>query len=82
MLKFEQETVKDADVLIFCTPHQFTRGICSQLRGKVAPGAIAISLTKVSSSDMVAHIGGPCVLTNHDILQVAGVASMVGMHVS
>ena len=42
-----QETVKGADILIFCTPHQFTRSICMQLRGKIEPGAIAISLTKV-----------------------------------
>ncbi len=30
-----QETVKDADILIFCTPHQFVHGICKQLSGKV-----------------------------------------------
>ena len=42
-----QETVQGADVLVFCTPHQFTRDICRQLRGKVKTDAIAISLTKV-----------------------------------
>jgi predicted dinucleotide-binding enzyme len=41
-----QEAVAGADVLIFCTPHQFTRSICMQLRGKIDPNAIAISLTK------------------------------------
>ncbi|BDA43327.1 probable glycerol-3-phosphate dehydrogenase [NAD(+)], cytoplasmic at C-terminar half [Coccomyxa sp. Obi] len=40
------ETVQGADVLVFCTPHQFTRDICRQLRGNVNLDAIAISLTK------------------------------------
>lgn len=42
-----QETVKGADILIFCAPHQFVHGICKQLMGKINPDAIAISLTKV-----------------------------------
>jgi hypothetical protein len=42
-----QEVVKDADILIFCAPHQFIHGICKQIRGKINPDAIAISLTKV-----------------------------------
>ena len=39
-------TVKDADVIIFCLPHQFILGVCKKLVGKIKPGAIAISLTK------------------------------------
>lgn len=39
-------TVEDADILIICAPHQFIRGICKQLKGRVKPGAIAISLIK------------------------------------
>jgi len=39
-------TVKDADVLVFCAPHQFVRGICKQLVGKVKRDAIAVSLIK------------------------------------
>lgn len=42
-----QDAVEGAGVLVFCTPHQFTRDICRQLRGKVDPSAVAISLTKV-----------------------------------
>lgn len=42
--------MRGADVLVFCTPHQFTRDICRQLRGHVDPNAVAISLTKVSAS--------------------------------
>uniref|UniRef100_A0A7D7QY02 Glycerol-3-phosphate dehydrogenase [NAD(+)] n=1 Tax=Chlamydomonas raudensis TaxID=284013 RepID=A0A7D7QY02_9CHLO len=38
--------VSDADVIILCAPHQFVRGICKQLAGKVKPGAIAVSLIK------------------------------------
>lgn len=40
------ETVKDADVIIFCSPHQFMRSTCKELIGKVKPGAFAISLVK------------------------------------
>ncbi|GBF87939.1 glycerol-3-phosphate dehydrogenase [Raphidocelis subcapitata] len=39
-------TVADADVIIFCAPHQFMRGICKQLIGKIKPDAVAVSLTK------------------------------------
>lgn len=41
-----EEAVKDADMILFCAPHQFMHGICKQLRGKIKPDAIAISLTK------------------------------------
>jgi len=40
------EAVKDANVLIFCVPHQFMGNICSQIRGHTAPGCIAVSLIK------------------------------------
>ncbi|KAG2490530.1 hypothetical protein HYH03_010926 [Edaphochlamys debaryana] len=36
----------DADLLIFCLPHQYMLGVCQQLMGKVKPGAAAISLIK------------------------------------
>eukprot|EP00955_Chlamydomonas_euryale_P028920 305001-Chlamydomonas_euryale.AAC.1 len=39
-------TVKDADVLVFCAPHQFVRGICKQLVGRIKRNAVAISLIK------------------------------------
>ena len=38
--------MKDADILIFCVPHQFAHAVCKQLRGLTKAGAIAISLTK------------------------------------
>lgn len=38
---------EDADVLIFVVPHQFIGKICSQLKGKIKPSTIGISLIKV-----------------------------------
>lgn len=40
------EAAADADILIFVTPHQFVRGMCNALQGKVKSSAIAISLIK------------------------------------
>jgi hypothetical protein len=42
-----ENVVKDADIIVFCAPHQFLRGICKQLIGKVKQDAFAISLIKV-----------------------------------
>jgi len=41
-------TVQDADLLIFCAPHQFMHSMCKQIQltGGVKPTAKAISLTK------------------------------------
>ena len=36
------EAVADADLLVFCAPHQYIRGICKQLMGKVRPRAIVL----------------------------------------
>ncbi len=33
-----EEAVQGADLLVFCTPHQFMKGICKQLLGKVGRG--------------------------------------------
>lgn len=38
--------VKDADMLVFVTPHQFIDGICQRLEGKIKEHATAISLIK------------------------------------
>ncbi|KAG8235818.1 hypothetical protein J437_LFUL016131, partial [Ladona fulva] len=40
------EAAKDADILIFVVPHQFVKGLCCALKGKVKAGAAAISLIK------------------------------------
>ncbi|TVU37036.1 hypothetical protein EJB05_19019 [Eragrostis curvula] len=41
-----ESAVKDANMLVFVTPHQFVEGICKKLVGKLRPGAEAISLIK------------------------------------
>jgi glycerol-3-phosphate dehydrogenase (NAD+) len=38
--------VRGADILVFCTPHQFMKSILNDLKGHVKESAIAISLTK------------------------------------
>jgi glycerol-3-phosphate dehydrogenase (NAD+) len=41
-----ERTVRDADILVLCVPHQFVRATCKKIMGKTKPGAIAISLIK------------------------------------
>ena len=47
------EAASGADVLVFVTPHQFIRRLCSVLKGKIKPTAIAVSLIKVSFQAIV-----------------------------
>ena len=42
------EAAAGADVIVFVTPHQFIRRLCSVLKGKIKPTAMAVSLIKVS----------------------------------
>ncbi|GAX75615.1 hypothetical protein CEUSTIGMA_g3059.t1 [Chlamydomonas eustigma] len=49
------EVTEGADLLIFCSPHQFVRGVLKQLAGKVKKGAVAISLIK----GMRVRVDGP-----------------------
>jgi glycerol-3-phosphate dehydrogenase (NAD+) len=41
-----QDTVKNADLIVFCAPHQFLKNMCQQIQTVVKPTAKAISLTK------------------------------------
>lgn len=41
-----EKAVEGADVLIFVLPHQFVKGLCGKLQGKLHPNAIAVSLIK------------------------------------
>lgn len=56
------EAAKDADYLIFVVPHQFVRGLCTTLLGKIKPTAIALSLIKGfdiaegGGIDLISHI--------------------------
>ncbi|KAI8908487.1 NAD-dependent glycerol-3-phosphate dehydrogenase N-terminus-domain-containing protein [Gorgonomyces haynaldii] len=40
------EAVRDATLLVFVIPHQFVKGVCEQLAGRIHPKARAISLIK------------------------------------
>lgn len=40
------EAAKDADVLVFVLPHQFIKGLCRQMYGKIKKTAIGVSLIK------------------------------------
>lgn len=40
------EATADADILIFVLPHQFVKGICKSIKGKIKPDAFAVSLIK------------------------------------
>ncbi|KAG4182225.1 hypothetical protein ERO13_A09G031100v2 [Gossypium hirsutum] len=52
--------VKDANMLVFVTPHQFMEGICKRLVGKVRGDVEAISLIK----GMEVKMEGPCMISN------------------
>ncbi|XWS30433.1 hypothetical protein CRYUN_Cryun24cG0117200 [Craigia yunnanensis] len=52
--------VKDANMLVFVTPHQFMEGICKRLVGKVRGYVEAISLIK----GMEVKMEGPCMISN------------------
>jgi glycerol-3-phosphate dehydrogenase (NAD+) len=41
-----EDAVKDADLVIFCTPHQFVHGLCKKIQLVIKPTAFAISLIK------------------------------------
>ncbi|XP_037408663.1 glycerol-3-phosphate dehydrogenase [NAD(+)]-like isoform X1 [Triticum dicoccoides] len=54
-----ESAVKDANMLVFVTPHQFVEGICKKLVGKLRPGVEAISLIK----GMEVKMEGPCMIS-------------------
>ncbi|XP_065226379.1 glycerol-3-phosphate dehydrogenase [NAD(+)], cytoplasmic-like isoform X2 [Planococcus citri] len=56
------EAAKDADILIFVVPHQFIKGQCETLRGKIKSTAVGLSLIKGfdraegGGIDLISHI--------------------------
>lgn len=54
-----ENAVRDANMLVFVTPHQFMEGICKRLIGKTRSDAQAISLIK----GMEVKKEGPCMIS-------------------
>ncbi|KAK1432720.1 hypothetical protein QVD17_09618 [Tagetes erecta] len=54
-----ENAVRDANMLVFVTPHQFMEGICKRLVGKIRSDAQAISLIK----GMEVKKEGPCMIS-------------------
>ncbi|KAI3670099.1 hypothetical protein L6452_41727 [Arctium lappa] len=54
-----ENAVRDANMLVFVTPHQFMEGICKRLVGKIRSDAQAISLIK----GMEVKREGPCMIS-------------------
>lgn len=52
--------MKDANMLVFVTPHQFMEGICKSLVGKIEGDVVAISLIK----GMEVKKEGPCMISS------------------
>ncbi|XP_022922214.1 glycerol-3-phosphate dehydrogenase [NAD(+)]-like [Cucurbita moschata] len=55
-----ENAVKDANMLVFVTPHQFVEGICKRLVGKIRKEVEAISLIK----GMEMKKEGPCMISS------------------
>ncbi|KAK7271885.1 hypothetical protein RJT34_28139 [Clitoria ternatea] len=55
-----ENAVKDSNMLVFVTPHQFMEGICKRLVGKIREDAEAISLVK----GMEVKMEGPCMISS------------------
>lgn len=53
------DAVRDANMLVFVTPHQFMEGICKRIVGKIRADAQAISLIK----GMEVKKEGPCMIS-------------------
>lgn len=54
------DAVKEANMLVFVTPHQFMDGICKKLDGKITGDVEAISLVK----GMEVKKEGPCMISS------------------
>ncbi|ESQ46907.1 hypothetical protein EUTSA_v10027824mg [Eutrema salsugineum] len=55
-----ENAVKEANMLVFVTPHQFMDGICKELSGKITGAVEAISLVK----GMEVKTEGPCMISS------------------
>ncbi|XP_045467756.1 glycerol-3-phosphate dehydrogenase [NAD(+)], cytoplasmic-like isoform X2 [Harmonia axyridis] len=77
------ETAKNADYIIFVTPHQFIDSLCKTLHGKIKPRAVAISLIKgfevknTGGIDLISHIISKKLNIPCHVLMGANIASEV-----
>ncbi|KAI9072500.1 hypothetical protein K1719_045509 [Acacia pycnantha] len=78
-----ENAVKDANMLVIVTPHQFVEGICKRLAGKIKAEAEAISLVK----GMEVKVDGPRMMStlisqqlgiNCSVLMGANIANEIG----
>ncbi|KAK4282302.1 hypothetical protein QN277_013697 [Acacia crassicarpa] len=78
-----ENAVKDANMLVIVTPHQFVEGICKRLAGKIKTEAEAISLVK----GMEVKVDGPRMMStlisqqlgiNCSVLMGANIANEIG----
>ena len=79
-----ENAVKDANMLVFVTPHQFMEGICKRLNGKIRKDAEGISLVK----GMEVKKEGPCMIStlitnqlgiNCSVLMGANIANEIAL---
>ncbi|XP_028126385.1 glycerol-3-phosphate dehydrogenase [NAD(+)]-like isoform X1 [Camellia sinensis] len=59
-LEHAEFAVRDANMLVFVTPHQFMEGICKRISGKIREDVEAISLIK----GMEVKREGPCMISS------------------
>ncbi|KAJ3299655.1 glycerol-3-phosphate dehydrogenase [Borealophlyctis nickersoniae] len=78
------QSVEGATLLVFVIPHQFVKGVCEQLRGKIHPRARAISLIKgLDVTKAGVHLISELIRENLDVdvsvLMGANIANEVAM---
>lgn len=76
------EAATGADILVFVTPHQFIRRLCSVLKGKIKPTAVAISLIKGLDVEegrlqLISDVIKSCLGVDCAVLMGANIASEV-----
>ncbi|GMH06806.1 hypothetical protein Nepgr_008646 [Nepenthes gracilis] len=79
-----EHAVKDSDMLVFVSPHQFVEDVCMRLAGKIRKDVEAISLIK----GMEVRVEGPCLISylisrllavNCCVLMGANIANEIAM---
>ncbi|WVZ05226.1 hypothetical protein V8G54_018572 [Vigna mungo] len=79
-----ENAVKDANMLVFVTPHQFVEGICKRLAGKIRADAEGISLikgmeVKKEGPSMISNLITKQLGINCSVLMGANIANEIAM---